>query len=57
MRLDPDVAFWSGTAVSLSPVMSITGDVYCNGVLTNSGSINGDCFADSLTGNQATGNG
>ena len=55
LRLDPAIAFWSGTSVSLSPVMSITGDVYCNGVLTNSGSINGDCFADSLVGNPITG--
>jgi len=55
MRLDPAVGFWSGTDVTLYPGMSITGDVYCNGVLTNSGSINGDCFADSLTGNAATG--
>ncbi len=55
MRLDPDVAFWSGTSVSLSPVLIINGDVYCNGVITNQGSINGDCFADLLTGNAASG--
>ena len=55
MRLDPAIAFWSGTAVTLDPCMSITGDVYCNGVINNKGSINGDCFADSLTGNAATG--
>ncbi|MCX5632205.1 MAG: LamG domain-containing protein [Phycisphaerae bacterium] len=55
MRLDPDVAFWSGTGVSLSPAANITGDVYCNGVLTNSGTINGDCFADSLAGNAISG--
>jgi hypothetical protein len=55
LRLDPDVAFWSGTSVSLSPVLIINGDVYCNGVITNQGSINGDCFADSLTGNPASG--
>jgi cytoskeletal protein CcmA (bactofilin family) len=55
LRLDPAVAFWSGTSVLLSPAASITGDVYCNGVLTNSGTINGDCFADSLVGNAATG--
>jgi len=54
LRLDPAIAFWSGTSVSLSPVMSITGDVYCNGVLTNSGSINGDCFADLPIGGTGT---
>jgi hypothetical protein len=55
MRLDPAVAFWSGTTVTLDPCMIITGDVYCNGVLTNSGSINGDCFADSPPGGTITG--
>ncbi|MCJ7777929.1 MAG: LamG domain-containing protein [Sedimentisphaerales bacterium] len=55
LRLDPAVAFWSATPVLLDPCMSITGDVYCNGVINNKGSINGDCFADSLTGNAATG--
>jgi hypothetical protein len=55
MRLDPDVAFWSEKDVSLSPVLIINGDVYCNGAITNQGSINGDCFADSLTGNAASG--
>ncbi len=43
MRLDdPAIGFWSGTAVTLYPGMSITGDVY--GVLPGSGSINGDRF-------------
>jgi len=55
MRLDPAIGFWSGADVSLGSSMNITGDVYCNGVLINAGSINGDCFADSLSGNAVTG--
>jgi hypothetical protein len=55
MRLDPDVAFWSGTNVVFYPAMNIAGDVYCNGAAKNNGFLNGDCFADSLAGNPATG--
>lgn len=55
LRLDPAIGFWSWTDIVLNPATVITGDVYCNGVLTNSGSINGDCFADSLVGHSATG--
>jgi hypothetical protein len=55
VRLDPDVVFWSPGGFTFYPCMSITGDVYCNGVLKNSGSINGDCFADSLIGTLPTG--
>jgi hypothetical protein len=55
MRIDPDVAFWSAAPVSFYPGMSITGDVYCNGALANCGSINGDCFTDSLVGIAAAG--
>ena len=55
MRLNPAIAFWSGASVLLTQAANITGDVYCNGVLTNLGTINGDCFADSLTGNPVTG--
>ncbi|MBN1788320.1 MAG: hypothetical protein JW806_07990 [Sedimentisphaerales bacterium] len=55
MRLDPSVACWSEASVLLSPALVINGDVYCNGVITNQGSIDGDYFADSLTGNAASG--
>jgi hypothetical protein len=55
MRIDPDVAFWSGVPVSVHPGMSVTGDVYSNGAMANSGTLNGDCFTDSLTGNPASG--
>jgi hypothetical protein len=55
LRLDPDIAFWSAAPLSVHPGMNVTGDVYSNGGLGNSGSINGDCFTDSLTGNTATG--
>jgi cytoskeletal protein CcmA (bactofilin family) len=49
------VALWSGIGVVLYPAMNIAGDVYCDGVLNNAGSINGDCFADSLAGNAISG--
>ncbi|MFA5293213.1 MAG: LamG domain-containing protein [Phycisphaerae bacterium] len=55
MRLDPDVGFWSGAAVMLYQGMNIAGDAYCNGAVKNNGVLNGDCFADSLSGNAITG--
>lgn len=55
VRFDPDVAFWTLTPFTFYPCMNITGDVYCNGILKNAGSINGDCFADSLIGTLPTG--
>lgn len=55
MRLDPDVALWSGTDVVFYPAMNITGDAYSNGAAKNNGILNGDCFADSLAGNAISG--
>lgn len=55
MRMDPAIGFWSGTPVMFYQAMNITGDAYCNGALTNWGSMDGDCFADSLTGNAISG--
>jgi cytoskeletal protein CcmA (bactofilin family) len=50
LRLDPCIAFWAGATTTISQRVTIHGDVYCNGALTNSGTINGDVFADSLSG-------
>ena len=45
LRLDPCIAFWTGSSTTLSPQVTINGDVYCTGDLTNNGIINGDVFA------------
>ncbi|MFA6175423.1 MAG: LamG domain-containing protein [Phycisphaerae bacterium] len=57
LRLDPAVAFWTNTGCQFNynSNVAVNGDVYCNGSLENDGSINGDCFADALTGTAATG--
>lgn len=51
LRLDPCIAFWTGDDVTISSGITIDGDVFCNGSLINSGSIDGDVFANTLTGN------
>jgi cytoskeletal protein CcmA (bactofilin family) len=45
LRLDPCIAYWVGSDTTVQPLMTINGDVYCNGTLTNNGDINGDAFA------------
>ena len=50
LRLDPCIAYWAGADALVSPTMTIYGDVYCKGTLTNTGTVNGDVFAESLTG-------
>ncbi len=50
LRLDPCVALWSGVGLTLTDSMTVNGDVYCNGVLSNLGTIDGDVFAVSFTG-------
>lgn len=50
LRLDPCIAFWTGDDTTVWSGVTISGDVYCNGTLTNSGVINGDVFAGSLSG-------
>lgn len=55
LRLDPVVALWVGTSTTVWPGATVNGDVYCNGSLTNMGAINGDVFADSISGNSPTG--
>ncbi len=45
LRLDPCIAYWVGTDTTISERITINGDVYCDGNLSNSGIINGDVFA------------
>jgi len=55
LRLDPCVAFWVGGDAIISNSVTINGDVYCGGNLTNNGIINGDVFSVGLTGSGGTG--
>jgi len=51
LRLDPCIAYWAGSGTVVSGQITINGDVYCNGNLTNNGSIGGDVFASgTITG-------
>ncbi|MHC4659404.1 MAG: LamG domain-containing protein [Planctomycetota bacterium] len=50
LRLDPCIIFWVETDTAILQRISINGDVYCNGTLINEGVINGDVFANSLSG-------
>jgi len=44
LRLDPCIAYWSGSSTTISQRITINGDVYCAGNLYNSGNIGGDVF-------------
>ena len=50
LRLDPSIAFWADGDLTIWQGITIAGDVYCNGTLTNNGVINGDVFAGNLIG-------
>ncbi|MFC1633896.1 LamG-like jellyroll fold domain-containing protein [Planctomycetota bacterium] len=53
LRLDPCIALWTGNDTTLWNGVTVNGDVYCNGVLTNNtliGAIDGDVFANALNG-------
>jgi len=50
LRLDPSIALWIGEDTGIFNSMTINGDVYCNGTLTNNGIVNGDVFANNLIG-------
>lgn len=45
LRLDPCIAYWAGATTTIPAAVTINGDVYCAGDLTNSGTVNGDAFA------------
>ena len=56
LRLDPCIAYWVGSDTTVSSNVTITGDVYCGGALTNTGHIYGDAFAVSaIMGGDITG--
>jgi hypothetical protein len=50
LRLDPCIALWAENHTVVWPRMTVDGDVYCSGALTNSGIINGDAFVSTLNG-------
>ena len=45
LRIDPCIAYWVGSSTTVRPQITINGDVYCDGNLTNNGVIDGDVFA------------
>ena len=45
LRLDPCIAYWAGTSTTILQRITINGDVYCDGALSNNGYIDGDVFA------------
>ncbi len=51
LRLDPCIAVWTGSDSAVWSGVTINGDVYCNGTLTNKGAVNGDVFVNALSGN------
>jgi len=56
LRLDPCIAYWVGANTTVWPQMTVKGDVYCGGNLTNNGVINGDAFAvDTIGGTNPEG--
>ena len=50
LRLDPCIALWTGRNTTVFDRMIINGDAYCNGTLTNNGTIDGDVFSSVLSG-------
>jgi hypothetical protein len=50
LRLDPCIAYWAGANSAVSSAITVNGDVYCAGTLTNLGTINGDVLALGLAG-------
>lgn len=53
LRLDPCVALWTEGNTAIWDFVKIYGDVFCNGVLNSCGTIDGDVFANELTGKGA----
>jgi cytoskeletal protein CcmA (bactofilin family) len=50
LRLDPCIAFWANNSTTIPNNVTITGDVYCGGTVTNDGNVIGDIFAVALLG-------
>ncbi len=55
LRLNPCIAFWAGAGTTIWQGITISGDVDCNGILTNNGAIDGDVFANGFSGNEPLG--
>ena len=55
LRLDPCIALWTGDDLCVSNLTTIYGDIYCNGTVNNDGTIEGDVFAQSISGDNAAG--
>jgi hypothetical protein len=51
LRLDPCVSLWTGNDTAVWSGVTINGDIFCNGTLINDGIIDGDAFANALSGN------
>ena len=51
LRIDPCIALWTGNDAILWSGFTVNGDVYCNGNLESAGTIGGDAFANTLSGN------
>jgi len=45
LRFDPCIAYWAGADTTILQRITINGDVYCDGALSNNGYISGDVFA------------
>jgi hypothetical protein len=50
LRLDPCIALWAENHTIVWPRMTVDGDVWCSGTLTNNGIVNGDAFVGTLNG-------
>ena len=56
LRLDPCIAFWTGSDTTIWPRITVNADVYCAGNLANYGSVFGDVFAGgTITGGNIEG--
>lgn len=54
LRLDPCIAFWTGSKITVQSNTTVNGDVYCGDDLVNYGTINGDVFAAGALANYGT---
>ncbi|MBW8016368.1 MAG: hypothetical protein FVQ82_09290 [Planctomycetes bacterium] len=50
LRLDPCIALWVGATSTIHANVTVYGDTYCNGDLSNDGQIYGDVFSDGFSG-------
>ncbi len=50
LRLDPCVGLWVSVNTTIPSSVTVNGDMRCGGDVVNNGTINGDVFADSISG-------